>query len=130
MLFQRINRSDPEKVFMVVKAGEALLADRPVAVRFNGTDDGLAALRADAANQATAVIGLADAAISSGEYGLVQCYGFRSAAKITNASNIAAGGVGAVFNVASQLSGHLSLSVSIGAATAGAQDCAVFIRCM
>ena len=150
MLFQRINRTDPEKVYLVVKAQEALLADRPVCFHFTGTDDGLLGALCNAAIDAVACIGIADAAIASGAYGLVQCYGFRSAAKVTNATSLAAGGNGGVLNVASQLSGHLSLSVSVGAATAikpmfvaansaslavtastdGAQDCAVFIRCM
>ena len=146
MLFQRINRSDPEKVFMVVKAGEALVANRPVALHFSGTDDGLIGFTADAASDATAVIGIADTAVAIGEYGLVQCYGFRSAAIALGASNFSVGQHD-VLCVMSASSGGLSQSVSIGAASnvqpnfvaagsassalsAGYRDMAIFIRCL
>jgi len=149
MLFQRINRTDPEKVFVVTKAGENLLQGRPVCLHFDGTLDGVDGFLADAASDATLVVGLAHTAITSGEFGLVQCYGYRTDGKITNASTNTLD-QGAILNVASQLSGHLSMSVSIGAATAvnpmfvlansasiattassdGAQTVPVFIRCM
>ena len=99
---------------------------------------------------ATLTIGAADKAIASNDYGLVQCYGFRSDAPITNGSTTPVGGSGAILNVASALSGHFSLSVSVGAATAmnpmfvlahstslattassdGTQTAGIFIRCM
>ena len=146
MLFQRINRSDPEKIFMVTKAGEALLAGRPVALHFSGTDDGLIGWLADAAADGSAVVGIADAAIASGEYGLVQIYGFRSSAKVLGASNFSVTQHD-ILCVMSASSGGLSQSVSIGAATAMApmfiaagsassalsaayRDMAIFIRCL
>ena len=146
MLFQRINRSDPEKVFMVVKAGEALVAGRPVALHFTGTDDGLLAYTANAASDATATIGIADTVVPSGEYGLVQCYGFRSSASVLGASNFSVGQHD-ILAVMSASSGGLSQSVSVGAITAnmamfiaagsassalsaGFRDMAVFIRCL
>jgi hypothetical protein len=117
MLFSRINRSDPEKIFMSVKAGEALLAGRPVCLHFNGTDDGKVGYLADAATDGTLVVGLADKAIPSGDYGLVQCYGYRGDAQVVNASD-AALDCGAILAVGSGSSGHLYMSVSVGAATA------------
>jgi hypothetical protein len=117
MLFTRLNRTDPEKVFMNVKAGEALLIGRPVALHFSGTDDGKAGYLADAATDGTLVVGLADKAIASGAYGLVQCYGYRSDAQIINASDAAAN-CGAIMAIGSASSGHLYMSVSVGAATA------------
>lgn len=117
MLFPRLNRTEPEKVWMCVKAGEALLIGRPVCLHFNGTDDGKVGYTADAATDATLVVGLADKAIASGDYGLVQCYGFRSDAQIINASDAAAD-CGAVLAVGSASSGYLYMSVSAGAATA------------
>ena len=149
MLFQRINRTDPEKVFVVVKAGENLLQGRPVCLHFDGTNDGVDGYLTNAASDATLVIGLAHTAITSGEFGLVQCYGYRTDAQITNATS-AARDTGAILAVASELSGHLTMSVSVGAATAvqpafvlansatvavtassdGVQAVPVFIRCM
>jgi hypothetical protein len=146
MLFPRINRTDPEKIWMCVKAGEALLIGRPVALHFNGTDDGKMGYTADAAADGTLVVGLADKAIASGDYGLVQCYGFRSDAQLYLGSN---GSVdcGGILAVASASSGFLSMSVSIGAISAdqppfvlalsasqtsssGLVTGGVFIRCM
>jgi len=117
MLFQRINRSDPEKVFMVVKAGENLLAGRPVCIQFTGTDDGLIGMLANAAGDGASTVGIADGAIASGGYGLVQVFGFRSSAKVLGASNFSVN-QHAILNVMHASSGGLSMSVSIGAATA------------
>lgn len=117
MLFSRINRSNPEKIYLVVKAEEALLKGRPVCMHFTGTDDGLLAATANAATDATMVVGLADAAIASGDYGLVQCYGYRSDAQCINGSDAAAA-CGAIMAVGSASSGYLYMSVSLGAATA------------
>ncbi len=117
MLFPRINRTEPEKVYMCVKAGEALLQGRPVCLHFSGTDDGKLGYTADAATDGTLVVGLADKAVASGDYGLVQCYGYRSDAQLVNASDAAAN-CGAILAVGSGSSGHLYMSVSVGAATA------------
>jgi hypothetical protein len=117
MLFSRINKTDPEKVFIVVKAGEALLQGRPVCYHWTGTDDGKIGWLADAATDGPLVVGLADAAIASGAYGLVQCYGYRSDAQMIMASDAAAN-CGAVMAVASASSGHLYMLSSLGAAAA------------
>ena len=121
MLFPRINRTEPEKVFICVNAGEALLIGRPVALHFSGTDDGKVGYLADAAADGTLVVGLADKAIASGDYGLVQCYGYRSDAQLVNASDAAAN-CGAILAIGSGSSGHLYMSASIGAATAMQPD--------
>lgn len=117
MLFQRINRDDPEKVFMVVKAGENLLANRPVVLHFDGTDDGLDAFLCNATEDSSMVIGLADTAIASGEFGLVQVYGYRASAIVHAKSNLIVDNH-AVMGVNCSLSGYLSLVASIGAQTA------------
>ena len=146
MLFQRINRTDPEKIFMVVKAGEALLAGRPVALHFTGTDDGLLGFTANAAPDATSTVGIADAAVASGDYGLVQCYGYRTSAKVQGGSD-ADPLAHDILAVMSESSGGLSQSVSVGeitanlpmficavsassASSAAYQDMPIFIRCM
>jgi hypothetical protein len=146
MLFPRLNRTEPEKVWLCVKAGEALLVGRPVAMHFNGTDDGKVGFLADAAADGHLVLGLADKSINSGDYGLVQCYGFRSDASYICASNGSVDQLAAMA-VASGSSGHLAMSVSIGAGTmlqpnfvlalsasqtvtAGIVTGGVFIRCM
>jgi hypothetical protein len=146
MIFPRLNRTEPEKVWVCVKAGEALLVGRPVCLHFNGTDDGKVGYTANAAADGFLVIGLADKAIASGDYGLVQCYGFRSDAQFICASDAAVDALAAMA-VASGSSGHLAMSVSIGAGTmlqpnfvlalsasqtttSGLVTGGVFIRCM
>jgi hypothetical protein len=116
MLFSRINKSDAEKVWVSVQSGEALLQGRPVVYHWTGTSDGKIGWLADAAYDGTGVIGLADAAIALGAYGLVQVYGYRSDAQLLCASD-AATNCGAVLAVGSASSGYLYMSVSLGAAT-------------
>jgi len=146
MLFSRINRSDPEKVFLVVKAGENLLQSRPVCFHFDGTDDGLDAFTADAEVDSMYVVGIADAAIASGDYGLVQCYGFRSDVYTINGST-ESNNSGGMYGIDSASSGHLKqISSSMGELTqlpnfAGAHSISlastnavrltgIFMRCM
>ena len=146
MLFSRINKVDPEKVFIVVQAGEALLQGRPVCYHWTGTSDGKIGWLADEATDQQTVVGLADAAIASGAYGLVQCYGYRSDGQVMLSTTIALNN-GAALNIASVSSGCLSCAVTIAAAggaflpfvlaasatmasTATPAAMGVFIRCM
>jgi len=146
MLFAKINRTEPEKILIIVKAGEALLEGRPVCYKFDGTNDGKDAFLADEAVNATAVVGLADEAIASGSYGRVLAYGLKTNAQVYGATNFAAN-CGAILNVDSVSSGCLKQSVSVGAATAvqpnfvyansvslalssGLRDIGVYVRCM
>ncbi len=115
MLFSRINKTDPEKVFIVVKAGEALVAGKPVTYHFSGTDDGKLAYLSNAAADHSLMLGIADAAIASGAYGLVQCYGFRSDAYVILATSQTTN-TGGVLDVTSLSSGALYLLASVGAA--------------
>jgi len=117
MLFARINREEPERVCLIVKAAEALLDGRPVCYHFDGIGDGKDAYLANEAVDGTKTIGLADEAIASGVYGKVLVYGLKTNAQILGDSDFAAN-CGAVLNVASGSSGHLVMSESVGAATA------------
>jgi len=117
MLLARINRTEPERILVIVKAAEALLEGRPVCYQFDGTNDGKDAYLADEAVDASKVIGLADEAIASGAYGRVLVYGLKTNAQVVGASNFAAN-CGAILNIASGSSGHLVMSASVAAATA------------
>jgi len=146
MLIQRINRQDPEKLFLIVKAGEDLLQSRPVCFHFDGTNDGLDAFLVNAAVDTAYTVGIADANIDSGEFGLVQCYGFRSDA-YTIGDSVGSKDSSPVYKIASSSSGCLALATeSLGELTQlpnfiGADSAdlatsdairlsAVFIRCM
>ena len=145
MLVQRIGGA-PEKVFIVVKAGENLLRGRPVCFHFDGVDDGLDAFTANAEVDSIYVCGIADRDIASGDYGLVQCYGFRSDCYTINGSSEDSNS-GGMYGIASASSGHLvQISSSMGELTqlpnfAGAHSISltttdalrrtgIFIRCM
>ena len=101
MLFQRINRSSPEKVFIVAYnsyATAALSNGQAVIWDFNTDADGVGVTRptARASNAGTAVAGIAAEAIAAGAYGLIQVYGYHSAVRVRQdtssaAANVAAG---------------------------------------
>lgn len=95
MNIQRINRTDPEKVFIVVKNAEAsaaLVQGGPVVWKASGTDDGLEVVKlvTGAAAKSTLLAGIADTAIANAAIGFVQCYGIRTDAVINQAGTASA----------------------------------------
>ncbi len=90
MIFQRVNRSDPERVFIIVKNTEAgtLNADDACAwATASASVDGVAVRQPDSSH-AGSIVGIVDAAITDGNFGLVQVYGYRSTSRVfqTNTS--------------------------------------------
>jgi hypothetical protein len=86
MIIQRINRTNPEKIFVVVRndTSSAFTKGAPITFKFDGTRNGLDVedcKTGDAAKNHL-VAGLADTAIAAAEYGLCQCYGVRTDAVI------------------------------------------------
>lgn len=88
MLFQRINRSDPEKIFLVARNsyttaslsnGQAVMWDYTV------DKDGVGvsiAVAAKAKHGGFTAAGIAAETIAAGAYGLIQVYGYHSAARV------------------------------------------------
>jgi hypothetical protein len=92
MLFQRINRTDPEKIFIVVKnswSTASLTNGQAVNWDFLTDSDGVGVSRptARATNAGVAVAGIAAETIASGEYGLLQVYGYHSAVRSRSATS-------------------------------------------
>jgi hypothetical protein len=90
MLWQRLNVSDPEKLFIIVKntEGSTLNADDVVAwATAPASVDGVAVRQPDTSHPAS-IVGVLDAALANGSYGLCQVYGYRSTSRIfqTNTS--------------------------------------------
>lgn len=87
MLFQRINRSDPEKIFVVAKNSysTASLTDGQAVMWDYVTDqDGVGVTKATAgvAKHGGAVAaGIAAETIAAGSYGLIQTYGYHGTAR-------------------------------------------------
>ena len=88
MLFQRINRSNPEKVFVVVYnsySTAAITNGQGVNWDFVTDSDGVGVTMplARATNQGFGAAGVvASASIAAGDYGLVQVYGYHSAVRV------------------------------------------------
>ncbi len=88
MLFPRINRSSPEKVFVVVfnsYSTAAITVGQAVNWDFITDVDGVGVTipLARATNAGVAAAGVvASASIAAGDYGLVQVYGYHSAVRV------------------------------------------------
>lgn len=108
MIFQRINRTDPEKVFVIAKNGystAALTVGQGVMWGLTAAD-GVTVTRptARATNAGVAAAGVvAASSIAVGGYGLVQVYGYHSAIRartVTSGTPAIAAGRPLVLNVA------------------------------
>ncbi|KKM75981.1 hypothetical protein LCGC14_1384770 [marine sediment metagenome] len=90
MIFQRVNRTDPERVFIVARnsEGSTLNADDVCAWETAAASvDGVRVRQPDTSHTAS-IVGVIDAAITDQSYGLVQVYGYRSTSRVfqTNTS--------------------------------------------
>lgn len=87
MMFPRINRSNPEKVFISVynSYSTAALSNGQAVIWDFATDaDGVGVTRptARASNAGMAAAGIAAESIAAGDYGLLQVYGYHSATRV------------------------------------------------
>ena len=89
MEFQRINRTNPERVFIVMKnsVGSARKVNEWVAHDVVTDEDGVSFEKPKGANR-TAIAGVAIEAIADGDYGLIQVWGFRNAARMAGGSGL------------------------------------------
>lgn len=90
MLFQRIKRSDPEKVFAIFKNNEATaMVDGDCVVTDTTAADGVGAKYSTAAVHLNTIGIVAGNDIAAGDYGTVQVYGYHPNVK-GNANIVAA----------------------------------------
>ena len=94
MLFQRIKRTDPEKVFIVCSNGygTASLTNGQAVMWDLGDADGVSVTKPSAKPNNFA--GIVAETIAAGAYGLIQVYGYHSAVRVdcsTTAKNIYTG---------------------------------------
>jgi len=89
MLMNRINRTDPEKVFIVVMNSTATAMTNGQAVQWDfATDaDGVGVIKPTAGtgragHYGTAFAGIAAETIAASDFGLLQVYGFHSAVRV------------------------------------------------
>jgi len=86
MLFQRINRSDPERVFVIAKNSYTVALSNGQSVVWDYTTDvdgvGVERPPARAVNGGFAFAGIAAETIGISAYGLIQVYGYHPAARV------------------------------------------------
>ncbi len=93
MLFPRLNRDIPERVFIVVENNEGgtMAANATCQLDLTSEVDGVKARYVDDGQQ-YAFLGIVDAAIADNEWGLVQVYGYRSTSNVVRTdTNLSAG---------------------------------------
>lgn len=89
MLFKRISRSDPERVFIVVKNGYSTAAlSNGQAVMWDMSDaDGVNVTKCSAAfKRMAAFAGIVAESIAVSGYGLLQVYGYHSAVRVDSST--------------------------------------------
>jgi len=80
LIFQRLNRTDPERVFVIVQNNEGAQINKDQSVQWelaSASIDGVKVRDLDTGNL-YAFAGVADANIATSAYGLIQVYGYRS----------------------------------------------------
>lgn len=94
MLFQRVNRSDPERVFVVVKwswSTASAAANQWCSWDLVTDIDGVGVTK-PATKLRHAVAGVAVETIANGDYGLIQIWGYRSSARCSGGSGAGVAG--------------------------------------
>lgn len=86
MLFQQLNRSDSEKVYVTAYnvEGATITTGLPVAYQVGASTDGVNVVIANAAADFPGFIGVAKADIPANQYGLVQVGGFVNSILLSN----------------------------------------------
>ncbi len=90
MLLKRVNRTDPERVFIVMKnsySTAAFSAGQWVAHDVIVDEDGVSATKPGGVGR-HAVAGVAVEAVAVNDYGLVQVWGFRNGARMSGGSGL------------------------------------------
>jgi len=93
MLFQRVKRSDPEKVFVVAKnsySTASLTAGQPVIWDYTTDADGVG-VTIPTAQSGAAACGITVGTIAHNAYGLFQVYGYNSDAIVDGGTDVTAG---------------------------------------
>jgi hypothetical protein len=140
MYSQRINRDDPERVFINVKNiyTTASLAAGDVVCYDVATFDGVRVTQPLTANLGL-VVGVAAETIATNGYGLVQCWGYRDDVDVDGTTGLAAGDVLKTANASFDLAYYTTATVASITAyrfiageafTTGLADKKVFIRCL
>ena len=130
MELQRLNRSDPEKIFMVFKNsyasasltnGQATIIDYATDADGVGITKPTATFAVKALHNGAAFAGIVAETIAAGSYGLVQVYGYHSAVRVRSWTGgvpvIAAGTALACVNTAFCLESYINYPLATSSLT-------------
>jgi len=145
MLFQRVQRSDPETVYQIVYnisgSSAVITAGYPCVWSIASTIDGLAVSKPASATLSL-LVGIAVTDIANSAYGKVQCYGYRASAFVTNDASVAIAAGNILVPVNAQwyltysaagdgMTGFIMSAEAVGTNSApAAANHKVFIRCL
>jgi hypothetical protein len=103
MIFQRINRSNPERVFIVIKNGYATasLTNGQSVIWDSGDADGVNVTRIGDSKSTQAFAGVIAETIAAGEYGLMQVYGYHSAVIVDSNTTVDIAALSPLFAITS-----------------------------
>ena len=90
-LFQRVNQTDPERVFVIVKnsySTASLAANQWVAWDTITDEDGIGVTKCGGELRMASMAGVAVETIAAGAYGLVQVWGYRATARMSGGSGL------------------------------------------
>jgi hypothetical protein len=141
MIFQRVNRSDAEKVFTIQQnvAGSSIAANVGVVWDTSTSADGVR-VKLPLASTLSCLVGVTVAAIADSAYGLVQTYGFKTSANVLQCDTaivagdilipIAATGTFGRSGAADGLTGFVTAAYALATAATATTTMKVFIRCL
>jgi hypothetical protein len=132
MLFQRINRSNPEKIFIVAYnsySSASLTNGQAVMWDYAADADGVSVTKPTASAKATShygttFAGVAAETIAAGSYGLIQVYGYHSATRVrTVTGGKPAGAAGVALSLQNAIFALETVLGEIPATTTVTQTC-------
>ena len=93
-LMKSLNRDEPERIFIAVQNNEGEQMDKDATCQLDLTTDidGVKVRDVDSAEQ-YAFLGIVDANIADGDFGLIQIYGYRSSSNVVRTDTALAAGM-------------------------------------
>jgi hypothetical protein len=145
VIFQRVNRTDAERIFTIQQnvSAASMAANTVVVWDTAASSDGVR-VTTPLASTLSCIVGITNAAIADSAYGLIQTYGFRQSALCINHTSIAIVAGDTLIPVASQaylnksatgtgLTGFVLSAFAVNTTSAVAVTTSavpVFIRCL
>jgi hypothetical protein len=142
VIFQRVNRTDAERVFTIQQnvSASSMAANTVVVWDTSSSSDGVR-VTTPLASTLSCIVGITNAAIADSAYGLIQTYGFRATAVVVNHTSVPIVAGDSLIPVASAahlarsttgtgLSGFVINAYAVATGSATTVNAPVFIRAL